>query len=140
MNLLIDTDVLIDVALDRQPFSEKAACLLEMLETGTAHQGFVAWHSLANFYYLVSANKDRHLARDFIRELLVFVQVAPTGTQQARDALSLRMSDFEDALQVAAGLACQARYIVTRNIKHYRKLPILALTPAKLLLEINNRE
>lgn len=137
MNLLIDTDVLIDVALDRQPFSEKAVRLLEMLETGTAHQGFVAWHSLANFYYLVSANKDRHLAHDFICELLVFIQVAPTGTQQARDALSLGLSDFEDALQVVAATACQARYIVTRNIRHYRKSPIPAVTPGRLLLEID---
>ena len=48
MIILIDTDVLIDVALDREPFAENAAALLDRLEQDPG-KGFVAWHSISNF-------------------------------------------------------------------------------------------
>ncbi len=47
--ILIDTDVLVDVALDRQPFSDAAAELLDRLQTGPK-RAFVAWHTVSNFY------------------------------------------------------------------------------------------
>ena len=49
--ILIDTDVLIDVALDREPFSDAASELLDRLQTGPK-RAYVAWHTVANFYYL----------------------------------------------------------------------------------------
>ena len=54
--MLIDTDVLIDVALDRKPHSEAACELLDRLERHPAG-AFIAWHTTSNFYYLVSAKR-----------------------------------------------------------------------------------
>ena len=51
--MLLDTDVLIDLALDRQPYSEPAAALLNRIEA-TGRTAFIAWHSVANFHYLLS--------------------------------------------------------------------------------------
>ena len=130
MIVLIDTDVLIDVALDRRPFSDSAAWVLDAAQRHE-FQAFIAWHSIANFYYIVSSPSGSQAARDFIGELLDFVEVAPTHTADARNALSLKLSDFEDALQVAAAQSCRAEYILTRNIKHFRHSPILAVTPAQ---------
>lgn len=124
---------MIDVALDRVPFSEASASVLDCLEKGSLYSGYVAWHSLSNFYYLVTARKNRSLARGFIGELLRFVQVAPVQTQHAIESLRLDLTDFEDALQVVSAKACQARFIVTRNIKHDKKSPIPAILPAKFL-------
>lgn len=53
MTYLIDTDVLIDVALAREPHFQDSAEVLDLLEK-QAGRGFVAWHTLSNFYYLVS--------------------------------------------------------------------------------------
>ena len=130
--MLIDTDVLIDVALDRQPFSEAASELLDRLQTGPK-RAFVAWHSLSNFYYLVTPAGGGSDARDFITELIRFVAVADCGTDSIAFAARLGMADFEDAMQVAAARACGARFVVTRNARDFRRSPIPAITPHEAL-------
>jgi predicted nucleic acid-binding protein len=135
MRLLLDTDILIDVALDRAPFAEPAAGLLNELEARPG-MGFIAWHSATNFYYLLSSEKTSEKARLFIKELAVFVEVAPVGSRDLAYALSLDVSDFEDAMQVAAAVACKADWIVTRNTKHYGKSPVKAILPHELLIKL----
>ena len=76
MTVLVDTDVLIDVALDRRPFSELAGNLLDALQKKPG-EGYVAWHSISNFHYMVAPKKGNPGAKDFIRELLRFVNVSP---------------------------------------------------------------
>ena len=134
--MLLDTDVLIDVALDRLPFSEPAAELLDRFERGSEN-AFVAWHTVSNFYYLVASSRGGASAREFIVDLTRFVAVATTGTEALRYAAALPMSDFEDAMQVAAAQACGARCIVTRNVRDYMRSPIRAITPQDALDELS---
>ena len=72
-------------------------------------------------------------ARDFIVELTRFVEVASTDTDDIRYAAGLPMSDFEDAMQVAAARACGARCIVTRNLRDYEHSPIRATPPLEAI-------
>ena len=130
--ILIDTDVLIDVALDRQPFSDPASELLDRLQTGPK-RAFVAWHTLSNFSYLVTPARGGSDVRAFITELIRFVAVADCGTDAMDFALQLGMSDFEDAMQVAAARASGARFVVTRNVRDFEHSPISAITPAEAL-------
>src|SRR5262245_58928919 len=99
MRVLIDTDVLIDVALNREPFVRDSRQVLDWAQ-GEPRQGGVAWHSLANVFYMTGPP-----ARDFIKDLVQFLEVAPTGTREAKQAIGFPMKDFEDALQAAAALA-----------------------------------
>jgi len=133
--ILLDTDVLIDVALDRPSHGEDAARLLTFLER-RPRMAFVAWHTLSNFHYLVSPTRGRDDARRFLVDLTRFVSVAPTDTEAFHYAAFLAMADFEDALQVAAARACGAVYIATRNVKDFRQSPIPAKTPGELLAEL----
>ena len=135
MNVLLDTDILIDVALDRKPFSYFSSLVLDAGEKN-AFKSFIAWHSIANFYYIVSSNSSSYDSKDFLVELLQFVEVAKTDTQSAFYAAQLNLSDFEDALQVAAARACHAEYIISRNVKHYQKSPVMALSPKDFLKQI----
>ena len=130
--ILLDTDVLIDTALDRRPHSEPASELLDRIEYG-AESAFIAWHSVSNFYYIVAPARGGVSARDFIVELTRFVSVATTDTGAIRYAAGLPMADFEDAMQVAAARACGARHIVTRNIRDYERSPIPAVNPQAAL-------
>ena len=43
------------------------------------------------------------------------------------------MTDFEDAMQVAAARACGAGHIVTRNVRDYERSPIPAVSPQAAL-------
>ena len=135
MILLVDTDILIDFALDRRPHAAAAGELLDALERRQA-TGFIAWHSVANFHYLVVSAKGSSATKAFLLDLLRFVQVAPTSTESVRYAASLPMRDFEDALQVAAAVACGAHTIATRNVRDYARAPVRATTPTILLKEL----
>ena len=133
--ILIDTDVLIDVALDREPFSDPAAELLDRLQTGPK-RAFVAWHTLSDFYYLAASARGCSDARAFIAELIRFVAVADCGTDAVAYAARLEMADFEDAMQVAAARASGARFVVTRNAGDFKRSPIPAITPAEALVAL----
>ncbi len=130
--ILLDTDVLIDVALDRRPHASSASELLDRIEHG-AESACIAWHSVSNLYYIVAPARGGVSTRDFIVELTRFVGVAITDTEALRYAAALPMADFEDAMQVAAARACGARHIVTRNVRDYERSPIRAVDPQEAL-------
>ena len=130
--ILIDTDVLLDLALDRLPYADSAEELLAKIQLGVEAAN-VAWHSISNLHYIASPVIGRDNAREFILELIRFVPVATTGTESVRYAASLQMTDFEDAMQVAAARACGATRIVTRNVSDYLRSPIPAVTPQQVL-------
>lgn len=130
MRLLIDINVVLDVALKR-PDAPASARLLSLC--GRQHEGWLAWHSVATLAYLIDRQKSAISARDFIRSLLAWADVAYTGKADAMAALDLPMRDFEDALQVAAAMACGAQLIVTRNVRDFKSSPVPALTPEAFL-------
>lgn len=139
MILLLDTDILIDFALERAPHARHAAELLDELEKRPG-MAYVAWHSISNFYYVVSPARGRDATRGFLLDLAGFVRIAPTTTESLFYALELEMGDFEDAMQVAAALACQASVIATRNLRDYARSPIRAREPQLILAELAGRE
>ena len=130
--MLLDTDILIDVALDRLPHSGPASELLDRIENGS-ESACIAWHSVSKLYYLVAPARDGTSTRDFIVDLIRFVPVAATDTESVRYAAGPPMIDFEDAMQMAAAQTCGARSIVTRNIVDYERSPIRAVTPQEAL-------
>lgn len=127
MKALLDTDVLLDVALRREGFYEDSAAVIDWAE---AHPGSVAvaWHNLSNLFFLVRPD-----ARGFIREILEFVEVPKVGRKEMQAALGFPMADLEDAMQAAAALAFGAEFLVTRNLTDYRRSPVPALAPAEAL-------
>ena len=131
MKVLLDTDLLLDVALHRAVFFGNSAAVLQWAESEPG-QTAVAWHSIANLSYLLRPD-----ARPFIRELLEFVEVPPTGTEAAIQAMGFPMQNLEDALQAAAALAFGAAFIVTRNTADCRRSPVPAISPAEFLKRIS---
>jgi predicted nucleic acid-binding protein len=127
MRLFIDTDILLDFSLGREPHLKVSVELLEWASRNPG-QCAVAWHSLANLHYLTKSG-----AEEFIRDLLKFIEIPSTGSREMSQALALGFSDLEDAMQVSAALLFGAQVIVTRNVKHYRKSPIKVMTPSELL-------
>lgn len=130
--ILLDTDVLLDVALGRPEHSWPAAALLRRLEL-RPKSAFVAWHSLANLYHLVRPLHGRGSARQFVDDLTQFVLVAPTDTEDVPFAAGLDLADFEDSMQVAAARACGARALVTRNLRAFRHSSVPAIPPTEAL-------
>jgi predicted nucleic acid-binding protein len=128
--IVIDSDVLLDVLLGREPHADASSALLLRMEQGVEPVS-IAWHTVANVYYVGrGASAD---ALSFIVDLVEWVDIAPTDANSVRYAASLEMTDFEDALQVAAARACDAQVIVTRNLRDYEGSPIRAVSPREAL-------
>lgn len=121
-----------DVALGRADFGPASRDLLAWCHH-TPETAVIAWHTVSNLFYLLSAARSASFARAFLEGLLQFATVASGGTDSVRHALSMRMNDFEDALQVAAAISGEAEFIITRNARDYRASLIPALTPSSFL-------
>ena len=132
MKLLLDADVLLDVALDREPFVDQSSAVGQWCQQmpGSA---MVAWPTISNIYYMMHIVRGDATTREFIADLLHFADVSSGGTQAVRQALTMKMSDFEDALQVAAAMAGQANFIVTRNLADYRGSIVPLIKPQDFL-------
>jgi hypothetical protein len=130
MKALLDTDLLLDVALCRSEFFNNSAAVLQWAESNPGRAA-VAWHSLSNLSYLIRPD-----ARPFIHALLEFVEVPMAGTEAAIQAVSYPMKDFEDALQAAVALTFGARFIITRNVSDYRRSPVPAISPSEFIKKV----
>lgn len=130
---MIDTDVLLDVALGRSPYADDASRILDAVQSGLI-SGVVAWHTISNLYYMLSSLGDRGRAREFVRDLSGIVEIAPVDSRALDVALSLDLSDFEDSMQVSSALAGGAEAIVTRNTRDFRNSPLPVIRPSDLEL------
>ena len=133
--MLIDNNILIDVALNRPPNPRRSRDLISQIER-TSTTAFVAWHSVATFHYVVSKATSSANARYYVVWMTAFLTVAPVTHQSLLYALSLPMTDFEDAMQVAAARAAGAEYIVTRDLGDFSNSPIPAITPEQALRQL----
>jgi hypothetical protein len=135
MRALIDSDVLIDVALERTEWLTDSIAVLGWAEQHPG-AGWIAWHSLSNVHYLGRRLRGDEAIRDFLREILGFLEVPATDQAMARRALDLPMGDFEDALQSMCALTARADLLVTRNLADYRRSPVSAVTPKEFLRRV----
>lgn len=130
MRLLLDINVLLDVAFQR-PGEPASARLIGLC--GRQHEGWLAWHSVASLAHLIERQRSAAAAREFIRGLLGWADVATASRADAVTALDWPMPDFEDALQAAAAVACGAQVILTRNERDFKGSPVPAMTPEAFL-------
>jgi len=135
MKIFIDCDILLDVGLGREPFCSASGELLDYL-ANNKRDGFIAWHSIANFFYITRKSEQTTQRKQFITELCNFLTIVPVSNQDLMIALELPLKDFEDAMQCAAAIACHANVIISRNIRDYQNSPIRTLTPEQILLEL----
>ena len=135
MKIFVDCDVLIDVSLGRKPFCLASGELLDYLENNK-NNGFMAWHSIANFFYITAKGDNKQQSKQFILELCDSLHIVSVSNPDLMIALALPLSDFEDAMQCASAMACNADVIVSRNVKDYQNSPIRTVTPEQLLLEL----
>lgn len=132
LRVLIDLNPVLDVFEDRELLVTTSSLVLAAAENGLI-RGYLAAHSITTLYYLVAKSQSGAIARAAIGELLGFITVAPVDQRTIESALLLNVTDFEDAVQIAAATGVGADYIVTRNVSDFRRSPVKALLPDELL-------
>jgi predicted nucleic acid-binding protein len=130
--VLFDSDVLLDVLLNRHPFVIDSAKALNTVATDQV-KGFLAGHAVTNLYYIMRRQLSSSVAHEKLKLLLQRIQVASVTDSVIRAALQSQMTDFEDAVTSEAAQAAQTDLIVTRNISDFERSPVPAILPGKLI-------
>ena len=126
--ILFDTNVVLDVLLDRQPYAEASAAAWASVETGSS-EGMLAAHAVTTIHYLIRKEMGNNKARRIVSAILRVFGVAAVDGAVVQEALQLPLSDFEDAVTAAAARLAGCECIVTRDPKGFRGSPVRALTP-----------
>ena len=129
---LIDTNVVLDVLLDRQPHVEGSAAVWAVIETGLS-KGFPSAHAITTIHYLVRRELGNARAKRTVAAILRIFDVATVDATVIQEALQLSLPDFEDSLTAAAAQLAGCDVIVTRDPKGFRGSPIRTLTPEAVL-------
>ncbi|MBT1071184.1 PIN domain-containing protein [Pelotalea chapellei] len=119
MKLLLDTNIVLDVLMDRMPFADSAAELFSRVEDGTII-GYLCSTTITTVYYLVSKALGGPRAQEEIKKLLSLFEVAPVNRLVLEAALVADFNDFEDAVIHEAARHVGAEAIVTRNQKDFK--------------------
>jgi len=135
MNVLLDTDVVLDLVLARDPFVVDAAALWLANEQGRC-VAFISPITPVNVFYITRRSRGADAARQAVRDLLTGLSIAPLLHRDLHVAEALPMTDFEDAVQVAAALAAGCTALVTRNESDYANAPLPIFTPVTFLAQL----
>ncbi len=130
--LLIDTNVVLDVLLDRKPHVEASTAVWAAVETGVV-EGLLAAHAVTTIHYLVRKEMDATKAMRIVAAMLKVFGVAAVQGAVLQEALQLPCPDFEDAVTAAAARLAGCNYIVTRDPKGFRGSPVRSLTPEAII-------
>jgi predicted nucleic acid-binding protein len=134
VKILIDTNVVLDIALNRKPFVEHAALLWRLAEQQEI-TACLSNTSITDIFYIINKHAGQEKARAFVADLLDTFTLADIDEEGFREALNSGMNDFEDAVQyvICARNGCDA--LVTRNKTDFGNRPNV-LDPTELIERI----
>lgn len=131
--VLIDTNVLLDYLLEREPFFKAAKEIILSCADGKV-KGCIAAHSIPNMFFILRKDYNAQERREVLSNLCSIFDVE--GIDKAKLLAGLEnenFSDFEDCLQMECAKAYGAEYIVTRNIADYATSEVKAIMPGDYL-------
>lgn len=131
--ILIDTNVLLDYLLTREPFYEGAKNVILSCADGNV-KGCIAAHSIPNMFFILRKIYDAKERRELLSALCTIFDVE--GIDKAKLLAGLEnenFTDFEDCLQMECAKSYGADYIVTRNVVDYSTSEIKAIDPKEYL-------
>lgn len=137
MKVLLDTNIIVDDALERQPFLEASEQVLVLVEQGQV-EGYVSASTFSDLYYIIRRVRGREWTLNYLRQLVTFCQVATVDRVAITMALSTNFRDFEDAIQYSTAVVNQLDVIVTRNPQDFPVTTPRIITPEQLIQELTN--
>lgn len=129
---LLDTNVVLDVVLERAPFARPTRDLWAAAERQEI-EILVPAHGVTTVFYMAGRLRNAAFARRAIIDLLIVPKVAAVDEKVLRRAVALAWPDFEDAVCAAAAEAARCDVLVTRDPKGFPDSPVLALDPVTAL-------
>ena len=136
MKLLIDTNIVLDALMVREPWAKAAQSVLLAVAEEKA-EGCITASTMTDLYYLLRKHlNDNEKTRQTLLGIIASVKVLDVNGMDCEKAFSLPMSDYEDALLACCGKRHRVDYIVTRNPKHFDGSPVKIISPDELIKKL----
>ena len=136
---MVDTNVVLDVLLDRQPFAKSAARIFAFVEESKI-EGFLCATTVTTVDYLLGQALAPAKARQALRQLLHLFEIAPVNRPVLEQALQSRISDFEDAVLEQSARLVGADAIATRNVRDFEKSSVTVFDPVDLIAATDEQQ
>lgn len=132
MTIFVDTDIILDLLTKRDPFYQSAARLFSLVERGEM-KACVSSLTFANLFYILRKELSGKKAVDVLKKLRQLVTVLAVDDKIIGQALDGGFNDFEDAIQYQTALSKEVPWLITRNVRDYRK-PVITVCTAEEFL------
>lgn len=133
MTILVDTNIILDVLMKREPYAEAA----QEIMTKCANReiiGYLAAHSIPNLFYILRKNYTPKERRKLIKNLCNVFRVSDLNAEKILSAAeNEEFLDFEDCLQEECAVEAMVDYIVTRNTSDYKKSRVKVVEPGEFV-------
>ena len=136
MQVLLDTNILLDVLLRRLPWEAEAAAIWRASEESRLVPSITSL-SVANMFYVARRHSGLEKAFHAVHECLQVCTILPVARDTLQAGLALPGKDFEDNLQIVAAVEAGLDAIVTRNPSDFAACPLPVLTPQVLLARLS---
>lgn len=133
MKVLLDTNIMLDVILQRQPFVTPAIEILKLSDLGKL-ESYITSNSITDIFYVLRKYfdnvEDRKKAVKYILQMINIVSVTKSDIFRALD---LEYTDFEDALQTQCAKKIKAECIISKNEKDFKDTLMKVVSPDKFI-------
>ncbi len=137
MKILIDTNIIIDNALEREPFWNASEQVLSLIEQGTI-VGYISASTFSDLYYIIRKARGRDWTLTYLNQLITFCQIATVNQAAITMAFTTNFKDFEDSIQYSTAVVNQLDAIITRNPQDFPIVTPRIITPDQLIEELTN--
>jgi len=132
MKVLIDTNIILDLALTRANFYQEADEIFNLIEEGKII-GFVSATTLTDIYYILTKQKGKQFAFEFLKHLTTVCKINSITESIIIKALNNIYKDFEDDIQYYSAITNNLDAIVTRNVQDFPQNNLAILQPSELI-------
>ena len=136
MNVIIDTNIIIDAIAAREPFKETSQKIVRSVSK-REFQGAITASTITDIYYI--ANKflrDKEKTINVIKKLFVLFDVIVVTKEDCLKAFETQIQDYEDSLLFVCAFKWNADFIVTRNQTDFLNSVIVAISPEEFLSKL----
>jgi predicted nucleic acid-binding protein len=137
MRALFDTNIVLDVFLERAPFVGEAKLLWQQIDDGKL-TGFLPASVLTDIFYIIRKLAGQQKAAEAVRICLDTFAMVPVNTEIIQKAIGMTGTDFEDNVQIACAEHEQLDAIITRDKAGFKYSSVQAFTAGELLAQLGN--
>jgi predicted nucleic acid-binding protein len=133
MNAVIDTNIIIDAIIAREPFKEKSQEIIRSVSK-REFKGAITASTITDIYYIANKFfKDREKTISEIKKLFVLFDIITVTKEDCLRAFETKIQDYEDSLLSVCAVKWKADFIITRNSTDFSNSIISIISPEEFL-------